>query len=381
MGIEHWAALTLASAELAFGMAWHVVWSLVLGFALSGLVQALVPPSGMQRVLGDDSPRALGLAALFGAASSSCSYASAAISRSLFSRGAGFSASMAFLIASTNLVVELGLVLWLLMGWQFTLAEWLGGLVMIAVMAVLVRVTAGSGLIEAARVHARGAAGHAHDAGPVAGATLLARLRNPDLAVRVAQSFAADLRMLWKDLVLGFVIAGVLGATVPAGWWAVLFLHGAPSWLRIPADALLAPLIAMVSFVCSIGNVPMAAVLWGSGIGFGGALSFLYADLIVLPLLDVYRRAYGAAMARYMAAILYAAMVISGLVIQAAFSAAGLVPRRVVFHGGGGMGFRFDGTAVANLLAMLAAAALFAVARRHPAVRKHCCGSHGAALQ
>jgi uncharacterized membrane protein YraQ (UPF0718 family) len=374
MDMGHMAALAEASGELAFGMAWSVLWSLILGFVLSGLIQSLVSQSGLQRLLGSDRPRALGLAALFGAASSSCSYASAAISRSLFSRGASFSAAMAFLIASTNLVVELGLVLWLLMGWQFTLAEWLGGLVMIGVMAVLVRLTAPPALIEQARAHAREAAGHRHEAGPVAGATLLARLRNPDLPVRVAQSFAADLRMLWKDLVLGFVIAGVLGAVVPAGWWAALFLHGATSWLRIPADALLAPLIAMISFVCSIGNVPMAAVLWGSGIGFGGVLAFLYADLIVLPLLDVYRRAYGAKMAAYMAAILYATMVISGLIMQAVFHLSALVPPRVAFHAGQHMGLHFDATAVANLLAIAGAVALFVTARRHPAMAKHCCG-------
>jgi uncharacterized membrane protein YraQ (UPF0718 family) len=378
MDLHHVAELGVQSAGLAFAMAWSVLWSLILGFVLSGLVQGLVPQAGLQRVLGDDSPRALGLAALFGAASSSCSYASAAISRSLFARGAGFSASMAFLIASTNLVVELGLVLWLLMGWQFALAEWLGGVVLIGVMAVLVRLTASRNLIESARAHAREAGGGMHAADPVAGATLGERLRNPDLPVRVAQSFAADVRMLWKDVAVGFVIAGVLGACVPAQWWAALFLHDAPAWLRVPVDALLAPLIAMVSFVCSIGNVPMAAVLWGSGIGFGGVLAFLYADLIVLPLLDVYRRAYGLRMAAYMACILYATMVISGLIMQAVFHAGGLVPARIAFHGGGNMGVHFDLTTVANLLAIAGAVALFAVARRHPAMAKHCCGHHAA---
>jgi uncharacterized membrane protein YraQ (UPF0718 family) len=362
--------------ELAAGMAWSVLWSLVLGFALSGLLQSLVSQQRMRALLGDDSPRALLLAAAFGAASSSCSYAAASISRTLFLRGAGFAASLAFLMASTNLVVELGLVLWLLLGWQFTLAEWVGGLVLIAVMAVLVRLTYPTKLIEAARLHAAETAGHSHAVGPVPGATLWAQLRHPDLPIRVAQSFVMDLSMLWKDLVAGFLIAGALGAFVPAGWWATLFLHTASPWLKIPADAAIGPLIAVFSFVCSIGNVPLAAVLWGSGIGFGGVLAFLYADLIVLPLLDVYRRQYGVGMAAYIGCIFYGAMVVTGLIMDLAFSALGLMPGHFNTSIGDTMQFRIDATFWLNLSALAVAAYLFVTARRHPAKQAHCCAHH-----
>jgi uncharacterized membrane protein YraQ (UPF0718 family) len=362
--------------DLAAGMAWSVMWILVLGFALSGLIQSLVSQQRMRELLGDDSPRALLLAAAFGAASSSCSYAAASISRTLFLRGAGFAASLAFLMASTNLVVELGLVLWLLLGWQFTLAEWLGGLVLIAIMAVLVRLTYPAKLIEAARQRAAGAAGHSHAAEPVPGATLWAQLGHPELPVRVAQSFAMDVSMLWKDIVAGFLIAGALGAFVPAEWWATLFLHNAPPWLKIPADAAIGPLIAVFSFVCSIGNVPLAAVLWGSGIGFGGVLAFLYADLIVLPLLDVYRRQYGLGMAAYIACLFYVAMVVTGLVMDLAFSATGWVPLHVNTAVSHAMQFRIDATFWLNLAALAVAACLLVMSRRHPAKQAHCCAHH-----
>ena len=311
---------------LSAGMLWDVAWSLVLGFAVSGLVQSLVSQQRMRDALGRDGLREVALATLFGAASSSCSYASAAVSRTLFKRGAALVPSLAFLFSSTNLVIELGIILYLLLGWQFTAAEWIGGVVLVGIMGGLVRLTYPAGLVEAARRHPEPGAGHRHDPAPVAGATLAAKLRDPELPVRIARTFVMDVSMLWKDLAIGFLIAGFLGVFVPSGWWAALFLKGASPWLQAPANALLGPLVAMLSFVCSIGNVPLAAILWGSGISFGGVLAFLYADLIVLPLLDVYRRYYGWRMAAYIGAVFYATMVLAGLLMDLAFSWAGLVP-------------------------------------------------------
>ena len=288
---------------LSAGMAWNVGWSLVLGFALSGLIQALVPQERMHEALGRDGLREMALATLFGAASSSCSYASAAVSRTLFKRDAALVPSLAFLFSSTNLVIELGIILYLLLGWQFTAAEWLGGVLLVAIMGGLVHLTCPTRLVDAARRHQEPGSGHEHASMPVEGETVWAKLRNPGLPARVAQRFVMDVSMLWKDLVLGFLIAGFLGAFVPDRWWAALFVKGASPWMQGPLDALLGPLVAVVSFVCSIGNVPLAAILWSSGISFGGVLAFLYADLIVLSLLDVYRRYYGWKMAAYMAAV------------------------------------------------------------------------------
>jgi uncharacterized membrane protein YraQ (UPF0718 family) len=312
---------------LAAGMAWQVAWSLVLGFTLSGAVQALVSKERMQALLGRDGIREIALATGFGAASSSCSYAAAAMSKTLFKKGAALVPSLAFLFSSTNLVIELGIVLWLLLGWQFTLAEWIGGLVLIAIMTLLVRLTYPKQLVEEARRHVDAAGGHDHGSMEAARGSLVERLRDPGTRVAIAQNAAMDASMLWKDLVGGFVIAGMLGALVPDGAWRALFLTSAPPAVQFVGNALLGPLVAVVSFVCSIGNVPLAAILWAGGISFGGVLAFLYADLIVLPLLDVYRRYYGVRMMLYIAAIFFVTMVLTAMVMDGAFAALHLVPK------------------------------------------------------
>jgi uncharacterized protein len=311
---------------MAAGMFWDVGWSLVLGFTISAVIQAVVSTEQMRRALGRDGVREIALATVAGAVSSSCSYASAAISRTVFKKGAAFIPSLAFLFASTNLVIELGIILYLLMGSQFTAAEWIGGMVLIVIMSLLVRLTYPAQLVDEARRHPEAGGGHEHEAMTLAGETLWQKLQAPRAHIVIAQNFAMDWAMLWKDLAGGFLIAGALSAFVPADVWAALFLKGASPWLQVPVNALVGPLIAVISFVCSIGNVPMAAVLWASGISFGGVLSFLYADLIVLPLLDIYRRYYGWRMAAYIAAVFYVTMVLAGLIMDVTFTAAGLVP-------------------------------------------------------
>jgi uncharacterized protein len=360
---QAWEAL-----RLALLMAWDVAWSLILGFLISAILQAVVPRARIARALGTPGPRAIAIATAAGAASSSCSYASAAISRTLFKGGAALEPSLAFLFASTNLVAELGIVLYLLLGWQFTAGEWVGGLVLIAILVLLVRATAPAWLIDQARNHPEPGRGHTHSAADQGGSLL-----DRQTWVRIAQGFVADWRMLWKDIVLGFAIAGLLAAFVPGGVWRALFVQGAPGWIQVPANALLGPLVAMLSFVCSIGNVPMAAVLWGSGVSFGGVLAFLYADLLVLPLLDVYRRQYGWRMAAYLGLVFYASMVLAGIVMDLAFTALGLVPharpplQAVMTHASGGL------TLWLNLAFGAAAAALVVLARRQPAPVRHCC--------
>jgi uncharacterized protein len=312
---------------LAAGMAWQVGWSLVLGFALSGLVQAVVSKERMQQLLGRDGVREIALATGFGAVSSSCSYASAAMSKTLFKKGAALVPSLAFLFSSTNLVIELGVILWLLMGWQFTAAEWIGGLVLIAIMTLLVKLTYPKALVEEARRHVDQTGGHEHGSVEGEGRGVLERLRDPGTRVAVAQNFAMDFSMLWKDLLGGFLIAGALAAFVPDGAWKSLFLQGAAPGVQLVGNAVVGPVIAILTFVCSIGNVPMAAVLWASGISFGGVLAFLYADLIVLPLLDVYRKYYGVRMMLYIFGVFFTTMVLSAIVMDGAFSALHLVPK------------------------------------------------------
>lgn len=344
------------------GMAWQTGWTLVLGFLISSLLQSIISAAQMKQAFGRSGPKEIALAALAGAASSSCSYASAAIMRTLFKKGAAFATALAFLFASTNLVIELGIILYLLMGWQFMAGEWAGGLVLIIVMSGLVKLTAPKNLVEQARTHKETGGGHQHMAMVVEGGTLGARLANPQTRIRVAQNFAMEWSMLWKDLAIGFLAGGFLSAFVPDNIWQALFLTHIAPWLGV----FIGPLVAMASFVCSIGNVPLAAMLWAGGAGFGGVLAFLYADLIVLPLLDTYRRYFGWRMAAYIGVVFYVTMVIAALIMNLAFTGLNLVPgqhmdvRAHITH------FSLNYTFWLNLVFGVLGAYFWWLSRRHP---------------
>jgi uncharacterized protein len=318
--------------SFAFGMFWEILWALILGLALSAAVQAFVSKSEMRHLLPDDSARSIGLACGLGAASSSCSYAAVALARSLFRRGANFTAAMAFQFASTNLVIELGIVMALVLGWQFTIAEFVGGPLMIILLALAFRAFLRRRLVEDAREHAqRGALGrmegHAEmDMSIRARGSLWHRLRSPEGLTATANYFVMDWAAIWLDVFGGLLIAGALAAWVPDSWWHALFFEGHDTLAKLWGP-LIGPLVAIVSFVCSIGNVPLAAVLWNGGIGFGGVLAFIFADLIVLPILDIYRKYYGWRMAGFLLATFYATMVAAGLIVEFGFQGIGLVPQ------------------------------------------------------
>jgi uncharacterized membrane protein YraQ (UPF0718 family) len=284
----------------------------------------------MTRLLPDDRPRSLAIACGLGAASSSCSYAAVALARSIFRKGADFTASMAFEFASTNLVIELGIILAVVMGWQFTLAEFVGGPIMIALLAVVFRFTLKPDMVEEARVQAdRGLVGsmegHAEMDMSVTDGALLQRLTSPRGFTAISHYFVMDWAAIWKDIVAGLLIAGALAAWVPESFWQGFFLVDHPLLAKIWGP-LIGPLVAMLSFVCSIGNVPLAAVLWNGGISFGGVVAFIFADLIVLPILNIYRKYYGRRVTLYLLATFYATMVAAGLIVEAVFSVLGLIP-------------------------------------------------------
>jgi len=286
---------------LSFAMTWEILWALVLGFVISAAVQAVVSKAEMGRLLPDDSPRSLSIACGLGAASSSCSYAAVAMARSVFRKGADFTAAMAFEFASTNLVVELGVILAVLLGWQFTLAEFVGGPLMIVLLALLFHAFLRPRLVEAARRQAdKGLVGvmegHAEMDMSVTEGSLWSRIRSPQGFTAISHSFVMDWASIWKDIAGGLLIAGALGAWVPERFWQGFFLADHPLAARLWGP-LVGPLVAVISFVCSIGNVPLAAVLWNGGISFGGVVAFIFADLIVLPILNVYRKYYGAKLA------------------------------------------------------------------------------------
>ncbi len=309
----------------AFLMAWEVWWALVLGFAISAIVQAWVPRERVERALSGGGPRSIGWATGLGAASSSCSYAAVAIAKSLFQKGASAASALAFQFASTNLVWELGLVLWVLIGWQFTVAEYLGGLVMIVLMAVLLRLFVSPRLEATAREHAQDAdTGHQHHAAATT-LTWRERLTSADAWSDVAHNFRGDWAMLWKEITIGFLLAGFV-AQLGNGFFESLFLHDAPQPFPAIENVLVGPLIAVLSFVCSVGNVPLAAVLWSGGISFAGVLAFLFADLIVLPILLIYRKYYGVSFTVRITALMLVTMAIAALAVAGLFDALGAVP-------------------------------------------------------
>ncbi len=316
--------------NIAFSMFWEILWPLALGFLLSAIVQALVPRRAISAALGSDTPRSIAVATALGAASSSCSYAAVAIARSLFLKGASFVSAIAFEFASTNLVFELGLVLLLLLGWQFVAAEFLGGLLMIAILVILFRLTLAPGMVEAARRHAkRGLAGrmegHAEMDMSVTEGPLVRRLLSGRALTAISHYLFMDLYSLYVDIGLGLLIAGALAAWVPSSFWRAFFLTRDPVVSQFWGP-LVGPLVSMISFVCSVGNVPLAAVLWTGGISFGGVISFIFADLIILPILDIYRKYYGLWMSLYLLVTSYVAMVVAGFLIGLVFHVLRLVP-------------------------------------------------------
>ena len=310
----------------AFRMAWEVGWALILGFALSGVVQAWIPRARMQSALGARDLRTVSLATGLGAASSSCSYAAVAIAKSMLQKGASLVSAMAFQFASTNLVFELGIVIWIFLGWEFTLAELVGGLLLIAFMWAGLRLFVTRSLEEQARRHALEAqTGHEHQSIGSEGLTWRQRLTSIDAWSEVAHNFRGDWEMLWKEIGAGFLIAGFV-ALLPMSFFNGLFLTDAPAWIRIPENVIVGPLVAVLSFVCSIGNVPLAAVLWAGGISFSGVIAFIYADLLVIPILLIYRKYYGTRLAVVFSSIMFASIVLAALVVSGVFGLAGLIP-------------------------------------------------------
>jgi uncharacterized membrane protein YraQ (UPF0718 family) len=309
----------------SFLMAWQVWWALVLGFFISAIVQAWVPRERIETLMSGSGARSIGWATGLGAASSSCSYAAIAIAKSLFEKGASAASALAFQFASTNLVWELGLVLWVLIGWQFTIGEYVGGIVMIVLMTVLLRLFVSRQLEEEARAHAIQAdTGHQHH---MAGEQLTWRQRLTSARgwSDVAHNFRGDWQMLWKEITIGFLLAGFI-AQLGNGFFEHLFLRNAPAPLPTLENVIIGPLIAVLSFVCSVGNVPLAAVLWSGGISFAGVLAFLFADLIVLPIIAIYRKYYGTKFAARITGLMFITMAIAALIVDGLFSLLGLTP-------------------------------------------------------
>ena len=374
----------LEGIEQSLLMAYQVWWALVLGFAISGVVQAWVPRERIETTLSGRGPKPVAWATGLGAASSSCSYAAIAIAKSLFQKGASATTALAFQFASTNLVWELGLVLWVLIGWQFALAEYVGGAILIVLMAALLRLFVSPRLEEQARKHAQEAQeGHVHDHGggedEEEAPSWRQRLLSISAWTEVAHNFRSDWKMLYKEIAIGFLLAGFIGL-LGNDFFNALFITDAPPVVRTIENVLVGPLIAVLSFVCSIGNVPLAAVLWSGGISFAGAIAFIFADLIVLTIVAVYVKYYGWPFALRITALMFVTMVAAALIVAGLFGLLGLIPtgprptRDDIFGS-----VQLDYKLVLNLLGLAIFSVLFWLAARDGRRTSATCPAHAAA--
>lgn len=323
-----WLSLSLYHA---LTMLWATFWALVLGFTISGVLQVFVSKEQISRAFGRTNLKSVALASGLGAASSSCSYAAVAAARSALQQGSALVPALAFMFASTNLVIELGAVLWVLMGWQFVLAEVLGALLLILIMWLLIRLFLPKNIETEIRTRTQervqGSMQRHHEHSSSPGPGTAGEHEHERRWTRVAHAFVTDWSMLWKEILGGFLIAGLLATLMPHGWWEALFFQSGPPAIRLIENALVGPIIAMISFVCSVGNIPLASLLWSHGISFGGVISFIYADLIVVPIIIIYAKYYGARAAAWITGIFYVSMVLAGIIVDLIFSALGLIPQ------------------------------------------------------
>lgn len=373
----------------AFLMFWQIFWGLSLGFALSAIIEVLVSKDRMSKLLPDRGPRSLATAGLFGAATSSCSYAAVAMARSIVRRGGNFTAAMAFQFAATNLVLELGLLLWVLMAWQFAAAEFIGGTVMLVLLGTGYALALPKKIERAAVEHAKGEAhtameGHAEMAMEARGGSLRERILSRDGWIAISHYYVMNWAMVWKDIALGLLIAGALETFVPTHFWQTFFLQGHSVWITALWGALIGPLIALAAFTCSIGNVPLAAVLWNGGISFGGVVAFIFGDLIIPPILNIYRKYYGAKPMWFLFISFYIVMVLAALIVEGLFALIGWVPSARGFAVAMTQ-ISFNYTAVLNIIFALLALLLIVMFFRSggPAMMRmmalggHCGKAHG----
>jgi uncharacterized membrane protein YraQ (UPF0718 family) len=346
---------------MSFNMFWEILWPLILGFTLSAIVQAVVSHNAMAKTLGGNGPKSLTFATLYGIASSSCSYAAVALARSIFQKGASFVSAMAFELASTNLVIELGIILFVILGWQFTVAEYFGGIVMVILIGLIFRLTLTPKLVQMAKANAQKGLlgrmeGHAAMDMSVSGGSFFSKLLSGRGFTAVSNLFVMDWASVWIDIALGLLIAGALAAWVPDSFWNAFFFSNNPTVAKI-IGPLVGPLVAIFSFVCSVGNVPLAAVLWKGGISFGGVVSFIFADLIILPILDIYRKYYGWNVMGYILLTFYITMAAAGYIVELLFGALGIIPtnRDVVAIT---EGITWNYTTVLNIIFLMLAAVL-----------------------
>lgn len=323
--VEFWASFGEA-AKTAAGFFWKSGWAFVLGYFISAMIQAFVPKGRLTPYLGGPDAKSVGLATVFGAISSSCSFAALAAARALVMKGAHFVAAVAFMFASTNLVIELGILIFIFLGWQFLAAEIIGGLMLIFISRLLVMMTYPKALLEKAREKLERESGAEDES-----FDWRRRIRSAEGWQLVGHNFVGEWFMVWEEIAIGFTVAGFVAVLVPDTFWKAIFLadKAAANPLYFPVvleNALLAPFVAAATFIGSMGNIPLATVLNSSGVLFAGIMGFIYSDLMVPPLVEINARYYGWRVALYIAAVMYVSIVCTALMLHYAFALLGVTP-------------------------------------------------------
>ena len=318
---QQWAE----AARTSLGFFWMALWAFALGYVISSMIQVFVTKERMQRAMGEAGARSVGLATFFGFVSSSCSFAALATTKSLFKKGAGLVPSLAFMLASTNLVVELGIVIAVFLSWQFVVGEYVGGLLLIGGVWLFVRLTRPDDLVDEARSNVE-SEGDEDEEVP----DWKRLIKTREGWAKVGGRYVSEWRMVWKDVAFGFTVAGVIAAFVPPSFFETLFVgsggEGTPGFLAVLAQVVVGPVAAFFTFIGSMGNIPLAAVLYDNGVSFGGVMAFIFSDLVVFPVLRINAEYYGWKMSAYIAAALLSALVASALALHYGFDLLGLLP-------------------------------------------------------
>jgi uncharacterized membrane protein YraQ (UPF0718 family) len=370
------------AAYTGAGLFWKALWALALGYAFASILQVFVARAQVAEHLGKPGLKEIGLGMALGPSSSSCSFAALSAARALLTKDAALIPVLAFLFTSTNLSVEVGALAWIFLGWQFTLALFVGAFALVAVMAGLVILTCPAGLVEQARAHARQAGGE-HGATPTDPSEGLPgawrdRLRSHEAWKRVGSVYIREWKMVWVDLLIGFLVAGAVATCVPDRFFETLFPTNLPPWLLVPVHALLGPVLALLTFIGSMGNGPLAAILWQHGVLFAGIMAFLFADFVVIPSLRINARYYGWKFTAYLAAVFAGSAVAAGIVVHLLFGALGLIPPAQPGRVEQLARFGVDYTLFLNLLALAVAGVLMWLAKRDSQRQQQSATAHGA---
>lgn len=314
------------AAYTTVGLFWMALWAFGFGYLISSMIQVFVTRERMRKSMGEAGATSVGLGTFFGFLSSSCSFAALATTRSLFTKGAGLVPSLAFLLASTNLVIELGIVIAVFLSWQFVVGEYVGGVLLILLMWLLVRLTYPKTLVEEARAKARKEEGSAEDEEIPDWRELIKSTRGWRM---VAMRYVMEWRMVWKDVTIGFTIAGIIAAFVPKSFFEALFVGSGspdPAFWQVLIQAVVGPVAAFFTFIGSMGNIPLAAVLYSNGVSFAGIMAFIFSDLVVFPVLRIQAKYYGWKMALYIVGVFLAVLIASAVILHYGFALIGALP-------------------------------------------------------